>query len=101
MKVKIILEEGRCGFQISGINKKHLEAYVPFKETKTSKDSLRVMHSCMKAMIYFKKNLKRLKYVQFLVPKMPSFKSREWEVMSSFNQNLADKIGCRIEYTKA
>lgn len=100
MKINILLENGRSGFQIEGVNKQHLEAYIPTLETKTSKDSICIMHACMKAMQYTRKNLQRCKYILFQLPKMPSAKSKEWSIMDSFNNDLAAKIGCKIEYKR-
>lgn len=105
MKVKIIIEKnkenqlGRCGFQIQGVNKKHLEAYIPQIKTKTSKESLYIMHSIMKAVIYSKKNLQRLQYILFQLPNIPKATSKEWKVMQDFNKRLLPNI--KIEYTKA
>lgn len=105
MKIKIILEKdkqnniGRSGFQIEGRNKKHLKVYIPKVQSKSTLEELHVMHSCMNVMLYAKHNLKRLKYVLFQLPIMPNV-TNEWNVMSKFNTDIANKIGCRIEYKR-
>lgn len=106
MKIKIIIEKnkegqfGRCGFQIVGRNKKHLECYIPkIEKPQANKEEVYVMHSVMKAIIYAKKNLKRLKYILFQVPILPSANTKEWQLMNEFNSNKLPNI--KIEYTKA
>lgn len=100
MQINIIIEKskegfGRCGFQIVGRNKKHLEAYIPTIKTKTAKESILIMHSIMKAVIYSKKNLKRLQYILFKLPNVPS-KTKEWKIMQDFNKKLLPNI--KIDY---
>lgn len=105
MIVKILLEKnkegqlGRCGFQIQGVNQKHLEAYIPKINTKTSKENIYIMHSIMKTVLYCRKNLTRLEHILFKLPKMPSNKSKEWQIMTDFIQKVLPNI--QIKYTKA
>lgn len=107
MIINILLEKnqegqfGRCGFQIKGKNQKHLECYIPKVQSKATKEEILNMHSIMKAMIYCKKHLKRLKFVKFVLTAMPSSENNEWKIMNEFVNRLASQINCRIEYTKA
>lgn len=105
MKINIIVEKnkegeiGRSGFQIEGRNQKHLKVYLPKIESKSTKEELHIMHACMNAMVYAKKNLKRLKYILFKLPVMPTV-TEQWDIMQKFNNEVAEKIGCRIEYKR-
>ncbi|MBR2245427.1 MAG: hypothetical protein IJ880_00115 [Bacilli bacterium] len=107
MQINILIEKdkegqfGRCGFQIKNKNQKHLECYIPKIKSTASHEEILNMHSIMKAMQYCKKNLKRLKFVKFVLTAMPSSENNEWKVMNEFVNRLASQINCRIEYTKA
>lgn len=107
MIINILIEKdqkgqfGRCGFQIHNKNQKHLECYIPMIKSTASHEEILNMHACMKAIQYCKKNLKRLKFVKFVLTAMPSANNKEWQIMSEFVNKIATRIDCRIEYTKA
>lgn len=106
MKIKILVPSypegiGRSGFQIEGLNKKHLECYIPnVKGREASLEEMHIMHATMNAMVYIRKRLKKVKYILFKLPKMPSNRSKEWKIMDAFIAKLANRIGCRVEYMK-
>lgn len=107
MIINILLEKdqegklGRSGFQIHNKNQKHMEVYLPKITSLATPEQVHNMHQVMVAMKYCKHNLKRLKFVKFILTDMPLSTNAQWKSMNEFVNKIATQIGCRIEYTKA